>query len=124
MSDFKFPVDGTEDGVTSLILDEDVNVPVNKLESNSGSITFEVCVFGATALDTNVEFKFFSSLSVAGLDAPNAAERVTKVQLTGLTGDLVFIRDFVDSAHSHYRVRVSGTSSSSTATYLINCRSN
>lgn len=121
MADFKFPDDGTTEGEEALTVDKTIFFPKEKLDVGV-SRTFEIKITGATALDTNVSFEIFSGLDISILDASNIIKTVEGVNLTGLTGNLGFQRHIVNTLDTAFKVVITGTSASSTATFLIRTR--
>jgi len=122
MSDYKYPKDGTSSGKESLTVNKTIMFPEERMED--GSIcAFEILIEGATSLDTNVSFKIYSALDSDALDAVNIPESIVSSNLTGLTGKLVFQRLIVDTLNMMFKIVISGTNASSTATFLIRARS-
>jgi len=121
MSDFKFPV-GDPVSTLPLNTNRDIFFPEERMDDGFNR-TFEVLITGATGLDTNVKFAVFSGLDVDVLDAINITESAESMDLTGLTGKLVFHRSIINTLDTAFKISVTGTNAGSTATFLIRARS-
>ena len=122
MADFKYPKDGTNSGKEPLTTDKIIMFPKERMEEGSLS-AFEILIVGVTSLDTNVSFKIYSALDAESLDASNIPEAVSSTDLTGLTGKLVFQKSIINTLNMFFKIVISGTDPSSTATFLIRARS-
>lgn len=121
MADYKHPADATMLGRAALNANDVIDFPEARMDEGS-TRSFEFVVVGAQGIDTNVSFKIFSALEIDALDYDNIEEAVEGVDLTGLTGDLVFKRVIVNTLDTAYRVILTGTNTGSTATFLIRAR--
>lgn len=121
MADYKYP-NKSSAGRAALTSNITFSFPEGRMDDGY-SKAFEVKLLNVTSLDTNVSFKIYSGLDEDVLSMDNIQEAVASINLAGVTGNLVFKRNILNTLDTNFKITISGTNVSSTASFLIRARS-
>ncbi|MEY8241446.1 MAG: hypothetical protein RPT25_13965 [Cycloclasticus sp.] len=125
MSDYKYPADGYADSSSQLNSDIEIMFPEALMDDGFNRV-FEVKLVNVGSIDSGVKFAFYGGLDVDVLDASNIEEAIDSIELLNITqtyAKLVYQRNISSTLDTAFKIVITGTNASSSATYIIRARS-